>query len=68
MAKPTIIEVGVFIEGFDDDLTEGDDLDCTWCGGTGKQDNDDPLWYGDVAEVPCTACRGTGQRKNQTIF
>lgn len=50
-----------------DDYDE-DELDCTWCGGTGMQENDDPLWYGDVFEVPCEACNGTGLRKHQTVF
>ena len=45
-----------------------DDLECTWCGGTGMQDNDDPLWYGGAQEVRCEACNGTGKRKHQTIF
>ena len=45
-----------------------DDLDCTWCGGNGYQENDDMLWYGDVPEVPCEACNGTGKRKHQWLF
>lgn len=46
-----------------------DEWDCTWCGGEGYMDNDDPLWYGfDVDYVTCSACRGTGLRKHQTIF
>jgi len=46
-----------------------DELDCSWCGGEGVQDNDDPLWYGfDCDWIPCRCCGGTGQRKHQTIF
>lgn len=48
---------------------DGDELACTWCGGEGIQENDDPLWYGfDVDEVPCECFNGTGLRKHQTIF
>lgn len=53
----------------DEDFKDGDDLECTWCGGEGTQENDDPLWYGfDVDFVPCECCDGTGLRKHQTIF
>lgn len=46
-----------------------DELECTWCAGTGMQENDDPLWYGfDRDEIPCECCNGTGLRKHQTIF
>ena len=52
-----------------DDYDEmDDDLECTWCGGSGMQENDDPLWYGSVYEVPCTACNGTGKREHQWLF
>jgi len=48
---------------------DDDELECTWCGGDGMQENDDPLWHGfDVAEIPCECCSGTGLRKHQTIF
>lgn len=50
---------------YDDD----DELECTWCGGEGIQDNDDPLWYGfDRDWIPCQCCSGTGLRKHQTVF
>lgn len=53
-------------DDFDDDP---DDLDCTFCGGDGIEENDDPLWYGfDRDWIPCRACDGTGSRKHQTIF
>ncbi len=52
---------------YDDDEYD-DELDCTWCCGTGMQENDDLLWYGAVPEVPCEACNGTGKRKNQWLF
>jgi DnaJ-class molecular chaperone len=46
-----------------------DELDCTWCGGEGIQENDDPLWHGfDVDYIPCQCCNGTGLRRYQTIF
>jgi DnaJ-class molecular chaperone len=51
-----------------DNYADPDDLDCTFCGGDGLQENDDPLWYGSAHEVPCVACNGTGLRKHQTIF
>jgi DnaJ-class molecular chaperone len=54
-------------DDFDDDYD--DELECTWCGGEGWQENDDPLWYGfDVDWIPCQCCAGTGLRKHQTIF
>jgi DnaJ-class molecular chaperone len=50
---------------YDDD----DELQCTWCGGEGIQENDDPLWYGfDKDFIPCQCCNGTGLRKHQTVF
>lgn len=45
-----------------------DEFHCTWCGGSGWQENDDPLWHGAQKEIPCEACRGTGKREHQTIF
>ena len=54
------------LDFYDED--DFDDLDCTWCGGTAMQENDDPLWYGAAPEVPCEACNGTGLRKHQTVF
>ena len=51
------------------DEYDNDELECTWCGGEGVQENDDPLWYGfDVYEIPCECCNGTGLRKHQTVF
>jgi DnaJ-class molecular chaperone len=52
------------------DYEEDKEWACTWCGGDGVQDNDDPLWYGfDTAWwIPCEYCGGTGLRKHQTIF
>lgn len=53
----------------DDDYFDDDELECTWCGGEGMQENDDPLWHGfDVDFIPCECCNGTGLRKHQTIF
>lgn len=45
-----------------------DDLPCTWCGGEGLKENDDPLWHGDAVLINCEACHGTGLRKHQTVF
>ncbi len=53
---------------YDYDDEDPDDLPCTWCGGEGIQENDDPGWYGAAYEVPCACCGGTGKRKHQTIF
>jgi DnaJ-class molecular chaperone len=56
-------------DGWDDELDDRDDLECTHCGGSCMQENDDPLWHGfDVVEIPCEACGGTGLRKHQTVF
>lgn len=55
-------------ESFHDDYYDDDDLDeCSWCGGEGWQENDDPLWYGfDRDWIPCEACNGRGH--SQTIW
>lgn len=50
----------------------GDDeeWDCTFCGGEGYAEVDDPLWD-DCDEFgwgECSACGGTGLRKHQTVF
>lgn len=48
----------------------GDEWACTWCGGEGETEIDDPL-VDDCDEWgtgPCSACGGTGLRKHQTIF
>lgn len=54
-----------------DELTDYDEYDdeptCSWCGGEGIQENDDPLWYGfDRDWIPCEACNGRGH--GQTIW
>ena len=55
--------------GGDDDEEFDPEWSCTWCGGDGWMENDDPLWHGfDKDEIPCSACNGTGLRKHQTIF
>lgn len=54
---------------WDDYEDDGDDAPCSWCGGEGVQENDDPLWYGfDVDFIPCECCAGTGLRSHQTVF
>lgn len=47
-----------------------EEWECTFCGGDGYAEVDDPLWddcdeygWGD-----CSACGGTGLRKHQTVF
>jgi DnaJ-class molecular chaperone len=51
------------------DYYDDDELECTWCGGEGIQENDDPLWHGfDRDWIPCECCNGTGLRKHQTVF
>jgi len=53
----------------DPEFYEDEDAPCSWCGGEGMQDNDDPLWYGfDKDMIPCRCCDGTGLRSHQTIF
>ena len=53
----------------EEDYWDDDELECTWCGGDGVQENDDPLWYGfDTDWIPCECCGGTGLRSHQTIF
>jgi DnaJ-class molecular chaperone len=59
---PDLREIPVEEEDFDDEWA------CTWCGGDGTMENDDPVFYGHNRDVPCSACGGTGERKNQTIF
>ena len=44
-----------------------DDGPCSWCGGSGDQDPDDPLWEGfDI--INCKSCGGTGLVSKQTIW
>lgn len=40
---------------------------CSWCGGDGWQESDDPLWDG-ADEIPCKACGGSGLARKQTIW
>lgn len=47
-----------------------DEWACTFCGGDGYTEVDDPLWD-DCDEFgigECSACSGTGLRKHQTVF
>lgn len=52
---------------WDDHPEWPDDNDCTYCGGEGWQESDDPLWDG-ADEVPCRACGGSGERRHQSVF
>jgi DnaJ-class molecular chaperone len=67
MNTTEVDEEGFWFEGecgFDDDQEP-----CSWCGGEGVQENDDPLWWGfDRDWIPCECCGGTGLRSHQTIF
>lgn len=55
-------------EDLDDDPENDDEWFCTYCGGDGVMDNDDPVFYGHDDPLPCSACDGTGLRERQTIF
>lgn len=55
-----------------DDEFDDDGEACTWCGGGGVQECDDPIQctrrhFGDEME-PCSACRGSGLAKDQVIW
>lgn len=52
----------------DDEEDYDDDWACSFCGGSGDMENDDPVFYGHNRDVACSACGGTGERKHQTIF
>lgn len=49
-----------------------DELDCTWCAGTGEGECDDPIGCLErhAYDEPCTCgpCNGTGLRSQQTVF
>lgn len=57
---------------FDSDPDEEPEYDeewaCTWCGGDGTMENDDPVFYGHNRDIKCSACGGTGLREYQTVF
>jgi hypothetical protein len=64
-------------EFYDDDVTSGtfdDELDCTWCGGDGiEEDCPNPLECAGPHDkwgngCPCGPCGGTGLRSKQTVF
>ena len=52
----------------EDDIEDDENWACTFCGGDGTMENDDPVFYGHNRDVSCSACGGTGERKHQTIF
>ena len=46
---------------------DDEDGPCSWCGGSGDQEPDDPLWEGwDL--INCKSCGGTGLASKQTIW
>lgn len=49
-----------------------DELDCTWCAGSGEAECLDPIGcpHPHAWNEPCicTACSGSGQRSEQTVF
>lgn len=45
MSKSGTIESDSY-EHESEDFYDDDELECTWCGGEGIQENDDPLWHG----------------------
>jgi hypothetical protein len=54
-----------------DDYEDPDDeWACTFCGGEGDGEVDDPLWdeCDEFGWGECSACGGTGLRKHQTVF
>ena len=51
----------------DDYYDDIDSLDCTYCGGDGDVENDDPLWY-DGDYRTCPSCNGSGKRKDMTLW
>lgn len=55
---------------FDDEYEYETEWECTWCGGEGYAEVNDPI-NDDCDEFgygPCGPCGGTGLRKHQTIF
>lgn len=69
------IPFSVFPASVDEDDDDGiwdydDDPGCTWCGGEGWAEVDDPLWdeCDEFGYGPCAACNGTGQRRHQWVF
>lgn len=70
---PSLAELTPPLEPDDFDEEWAGELDCTWCGGEGTQDCDDPLGCPGPHDkwgngCPCGACRGTGLRSQQTVF
>jgi len=41
--------------------------DCSWCGGEGFMESDDPMWDQDDW-VSCSACGGSGNAEDQTLW
>ena len=53
-----------------DDIWD-DEPDCSWCGGDGWEECDDPIqctYRHDWREHPCPACGGSGLAKDQTLW
>lgn len=68
------VSVSVFADSDADDEYWDYDEDglgwCTWCGGEGWAEVDDPLWdeCDEFGYGPCAACNGTGERRHQWVF
>ena len=54
-------------DDYDHEYDSMDDDRCSWCGGDGEQDPDDPLFEG-RGPIACKACGGTGLASKQTIW
>lgn len=55
---------------FDD--SDDDGAPCSWCGGDGWEDCDDPIQccavHNVLGECPCGPCNGTGLAKHQWLW
>ena len=56
----------------DDDEWDPDLTDCSWCGGDGYTECDDPIQccrrHDDYGLCPCGACNGSGLARDQTLW
>jgi DnaJ-class molecular chaperone len=55
-------------ERAEDDFDDHDYYgDCSWCGGEGIAESDDPMWDDDDW-VRCPSCGGSGRAEDMTIW